>query len=150
MTMQLSNEADCEVLVVGAGPTGLLAANLLKRGGIAVRIVDERAEASRESRAFAIQARTLELFQQIGLVDRLLDRGVINPGVEFYVGGKHVGGLNYDLAESPDTPYAFMFLLPQSQTEAILIEDLTAHGVDVEREIKVTGLEQDADGIVTQ
>ena len=149
MTSQHQHDKDCDVLVVGAGPTGLLAANLLKRSGVSVRIVDERAEASRESRAFAIQARTLELFQQIGIVDKLLDRGVINPGIEFYVGGKHVGGLNYDLARSPDTPYAFMFLLPQSHTEAILVEDLSAHGVAVERDVKVTGLVQDADGVVT-
>ncbi|MBC7799087.1 MAG: FAD-dependent monooxygenase [Gemmatimonadaceae bacterium] len=141
---------DCDVLVVGAGPTGLIAANLLKRSGVAVRIVDERAEASRESRAFAIQARTMELFQHLGVVDKLLDRGVINPVIEFYVGGKHAGGLNYDLAGSPDTSYPFIFLLPQSQTEAILIEDLSAHGVEVEREVKITGLEQDANGVVAR
>ena len=141
---------DCDVLVVGAGPTGLIAANLLKRSGVAVRIVDERAEASRESRAFAIQARTMELFQHLGVVDKLLDRGVINPGVEFYVGGKHAGGLNYDLAGSPDTSYPFIFLLPQSQTEAILIEDLSAQEIEVEREVKITGLEQDATGVVAR
>ncbi len=137
----------CEILVVGAGPTGLMAANLLKRSGVQVRIVDERGEASRESRAFAIQARTMELFQHLGVVGKLLDRGVINPGIEFYVGGKHVGGLNYDMAESPDTPYPFIFLLPQSQTEAILIEDLSAQGVEVERRMEITGLEQDGQGV---
>ena len=139
---------DCEVLVVGAGPTGLMAATLLKRRGVRVRIVDERAEASRESRAFAIQARTLELFLSLGLTDAFLGKGVINPGIEFYVGGKHVGGLNYDLADSPDTPFCFMFLLPQSQTEAILVDDLARQGVEVERGVKVTGLEQDDAGAV--
>jgi len=141
---------DCEVLVVGAGPTGLMAANLLKRSGVHVRIVDERAEASRESRAFAIQARTMELFQHMGVVEKLLDRGVINPGIEFYVGGKHAGGLNYDIAGSPDTPYPFIFLLPQSQTEAVLIEDLSAQGIEVERGVGITGLEQDADGVTAR
>lgn len=135
---------------MGAGPTGLMAANLLKRSGVHVRIVDERAEASRESRAFAIQARTMELFQHMGVVSKLLDRGVINPGIEFYVGGKHAGGLNYDMAGSPDTPYPFIFLLPQSQTEAILIEDLAAQGVEVERGVGITGLEQDADGVTAR
>lgn len=138
---------DCEVLVVGAGPTGLMAATLLKRSGVRVRIVDERAEASKESRAFAIQARTMELFQHIGVAGKLLDRGVINPGIAFYVRGKHVGGLDYDQAASPDTPYQFMVLLPQSQTEAILIEDLSAQGVEVERGVTITGLEQDTDAI---
>ena len=150
MTGNHRSPNDCEVLVVGAGPTGLMAANLLKRSGVHVRIVDERAEASRESRAFAIQARTMELFQHMGVVDKLLDRGVINPGVEFYVGGKHAGGLNYDMAASPDTPYPFIFLMPQSQTEAILIEDISAQGVEVEREVKITGLDQDATGVVSR
>ena len=70
---------DCQVLVVGAGPTGLMAANLLRRSGVAVRIVDDRTEASRESRAFAVMARSMELFAQLGLADRFLDRGVVKP-----------------------------------------------------------------------
>ena len=138
---------DCDVLVVGAGPTGLMAATLLARRGVRVRIVDARTEASRESRAFAIQARTMELFQQIGIVDDFLDLGIINPGIDFHVGGRCVGGFDYDRAASPDTPYPFIFLLPQARTEAILIEDLARHGGTVERGVAVTGLDLDGDGI---
>ena len=148
--MKIHRRPDCDVLVVGAGPTGLMAANLLKRSGVAVRIVDRRTEPSRESRAFAIQARTMELFQHIGVVDELLDRGVVNPGVEFYVGGERAGGIDYDVADAPDTPYPFLFLLPQSRTEAILVEDLSARGVEVERGVEVTGLEQDAEGVTAR
>jgi 2-polyprenyl-6-methoxyphenol hydroxylase-like FAD-dependent oxidoreductase len=140
----------CEVLVVGAGPTGLMAAGLLARSGVVVRIVEERAEASRESRAFAIQARTMELFQHLGLVEKLLDHGVVNSGVEFHVRGQHVGGLDFDAAASPDTPYPFIFLLPQSHTEAILVEDLAAQGVRIERGSRVTAVAQDADGVATE
>ena len=143
-------QADCEVLIIGAGPTGLMAANLLKRSGVDVRIVEQRAQLSRESRAFAIQARTLELFQHIGLVDKLLDRGVINASVEFYVGGRHAGSLNFDGTEQPDTPYPFIFLLPQSQTEEILLQDLAAQGVEVERGIEISGIDQDRDSAVSQ
>ena len=142
--------AGCDVLVVGAGPTGLMAATLLARRGVRVRIVDARTEASRESRAFAVQARTMELFQQIGIVDEFLDRGIVNPGIDFFVGGRRVGGFDYDRAASPDTPYPFIFLLPQSRTEAILIDDLARHGVTVERGVTVTGLDQDEDGITVQ
>ena len=141
--------ADCEVLVVGAGPTGLLAATLLRRCGVRVHIVDDRPHASRESRAFVIQARSLEIFAQIGLADELLSRGVINSGVDFYVGGKHTGGLNFDDVPSPDTPYRFVFMLPQSETEAVLIEDVSGQGLEIERGVKVTGLTQDADGVTT-
>lgn len=145
-----TGQAACDVLVVGAGPTGLMAATLLARRGVRVRIVDARDEASRESRAFAIQARTMELFQQIGLVEEFLDRGIVNPGIDFFVGSRRVGGFDYDRAASPDTPYPFIFLLPQARTEAILIADLTRHGVTVERGVTVTGVEQDQDHVAVR
>ena len=66
---------ECDVLVIGAGPTGLLAANLLKRRGVRVRVVDKRPEASRESRAFVVQARTLDGQGGGQLRDRLLRGG---------------------------------------------------------------------------
>lgn len=90
----------------------------------------------------------MELFQQLGLAGELLGHGVINSGIDFYVGGARVGGLNYDVAGSPDTPYPFVLLLPQARTEALLIADLARHGVEVEREVRITGLEQDAGGVV--
>lgn len=141
---------DCQVLVVGAGPTGLMAANLLKRRGVEVRIVDSRSEASRESRAFAVMARSMELFGQLDLADRILDRGVVNPGIDFFVRGSRVGGLDYDRAASPDTPYEFITLHPQSDTEAVLIQDLARLGVVIERRTNVTALSQDAQGVTTR
>ncbi|MET0403652.1 MAG: FAD-dependent monooxygenase [Cystobacter sp.] len=150
MSAEARSTRECEVLVVGAGPTGLMAATLLKRRGVEVRIIDERAEASRESRAFAIQARSLELFLGIGLADALLARGVVNTGIDFFVSGRRSGGLDLDAADSPDTPYQFIFMLPQSETEVLLIEELTRQGVRIERGIKVSGLEQDAHGVVTR
>ena len=141
---------DCQVLVVGAGPTGLMAANLLRRSGVAVRIVDDRTEASRESRAFAVMARSMELFAQLGLADRFLDRGVVNPGIDFFVRGSRVGGLDYDRASSPDTPYQFITLHPQSRTEEVLIDDLDRLGVAVERDVTVTAVSQDADWVTTR
>ena len=106
MSAQMARETPketCEVLVIGAGPTGLMAANLLKRRGVDVRLVEQRAKASSESRAFASQARSLELFDRMGIADEFLAQGMVNPGVEFYVGKRHLGGLNFDKAASPDT-----------------------------------------------
>ncbi len=140
---------DCEVLVGGAGPTGLMAATLLRRGGVRVRLVDDRPHASRESRAFVIQARSLEIFAQLGLVDTLLGKGVINSGIQFHVGGEHTGGMNFDDVPSFDTPYRFVFMLPQNETEAVLIDDVSRQGLEIERNVKVTGLTQDADGVTT-
>ena len=68
-----------EVLIVGAGPTGLALALWLTKQAIKVRIIDKAADHNKTSRALAIQARTLELYQQLGLTDELLQLGNINP-----------------------------------------------------------------------
>lgn len=143
----MSDGDRCEVLVVGAGPTGLMAALLLRRQGIDVRIVDRAAQPTRESRAFAVSARTLELFASLGLADTLLQRGVIDSGIGFHVSGEWVGGLDFDHASSPDTPYRFILMLPQAETEAVLLDALDDAWLTVEREVEVTGLAVDPHGV---
>lgn len=128
---------DCEVLVVGAGPTGLMAAALLHRSGVKVRIVDKRAGPAVESRAFAVQARTIELFQSLGLADALMERGIVNTSINFHAAGKPIGRLNFDRANAPDTPYPFILMVPQCETEEVLLEDLKAQGITVERGVDV-------------
>lgn len=147
MTETDSLKNDCEVLVVGAGPTGLMAASLLRRSGVDVRIVEQRAEASRESRAFAVMARSMELFAQMGLAERVLERAVVAPGIDVFVRGQRVGGIDYDHVEADDTPYRFITLHPQAYTEEVLIEDLTRQGLEVERGVTVTALRQDGAGV---
>ncbi len=143
-------DGTCDVLVVGAGPTGLLAANLLKRSGVDVRIVEKRLEASRESRAFAVQSRTIEVMQTIGLADEFLARGVIANGVDIHVRGKRRGGLDLDRAQAADTPFQFILMIPQSETEAILSRDLERLGVTIERGVEVESIAQDKVGVTTQ
>lgn len=138
---------DCEVLVVGAGPTGLMAADLLKRSGVDVRIVEQRLEPTRESRAFAVQARSLELLQSIGLAERFLSQGVRADSVNIHVRGRFRGGLDFKRARADDTPYPFILMIPQSRTEAILADDLERLGVRVERGVTVESLVQDIDGV---
>src|SRR6516225_6075164 len=75
------------VLIVGAGPTGLVLALWLTRLGVRVRIVDKTAEPGTTSRALAVQARTLELYRQVGLADAVVEAGVKVPGVNLWVGG---------------------------------------------------------------
>lgn len=138
---------DCEVLVVGAGPTGLVAANLLKRAGVNVRIVEQRMEATRESRAFAVQARTIELMQTIGLAEAFITNGVRVNSVDLHIRGKFRGGPDFARAKAGDTPFPFILMIPQSRTEAILIEDLSKLGLAVERGVTITDLVQDAAGV---
>ncbi|GLY97870.1 FAD-dependent monooxygenase [Actinoplanes sp. NBRC 103695] len=134
-----------EVLVVGAGPSGLMTAALLVRQGAEVRIIDAGAGPATESRAFAVQARTIELFRSLGLADELLACGVIDTGIAFHINGRHVGGLDFDRARAADTPYQFILMAPQNEVEAILVADLARHGVTVERDTRLESLTQDQD-----
>ncbi len=144
------SSVDVDVAIVGAGPTGLLAADLLARSGVRVRIVDRAPGAAKESRAFAVQARTLELLLAIGLADRFIERGLLATGARIYVDGKPSAAFDIDLSARGDTPYPVVLMLPQSEVEAILAEDLAGLGVAVERGTTAETLTQDEDGVLIE
>src|SRR5205809_5869267 len=85
-----TSSSESDVLVVGAGPTGLVLALWLTRLGIRVRIVDKTSEPGTTSRALAVQARTLELYKQIGLADAVVERGRTVAAANLWVAGKQV------------------------------------------------------------
>jgi 2-polyprenyl-6-methoxyphenol hydroxylase-like FAD-dependent oxidoreductase len=136
-----------DVLIVGAGPTGLLAACLLAQGGIHVRIVDKSPSPAKESRAFAIQARTLEVLLSIGLAEAFLDRGTVVAGARLYLDGQPSAGFDFERVGHPDTPFPFVLVLPQFETEAILVDHLARLGVGVERGVAALALRQDEAGV---
>lgn len=138
---------DCDVLVVGAGPSGLMTAALLVRQGVRVCVVDANAGPATESRAFAVQARTIELFRGIGLADELLECGVVTTGIRFHIRGRHVGGLDFDRAKAATTPYQFILMAPQSEVEEVLLRDLARHGVTVRRGTRLTELRQSEEAV---
>ena len=108
---------DCQVLVVGAGPAGLvLAADLLTRG-ISTRIIDKGDGANLETRAIVIHARALEVLDLMGLAERFADHGQMVRYFSFYADGRH--RLSLDLARN-GTRFPFMLDIPQHQTEALL------------------------------
>src|SRR5271155_1042758 len=84
----MSKSPDTDVLIAGAGPTGLVLALWLSRLGVRVRIVDKTAEPGTTSRALAVQARTLELYGQIGLADAVIERGWRTIAVNLWVARK--------------------------------------------------------------
>src|SRR5438552_6392083 len=85
-----TSSSESDVLVVGAGPTGLVLTLWLTRLGIRVRIVDKAAEPGTTSRALAVQARTLELYQPLGLTAAVVERGVRVIAVNFWFRGRRV------------------------------------------------------------
>jgi 2-polyprenyl-6-methoxyphenol hydroxylase-like FAD-dependent oxidoreductase len=125
--------SDVPVLIVGAGPTGLVLALWLTRLGIVVRIIDKTAEPGTTSRALAVSARTLELYQQLGMAAPLIEGGVKVPGANFWVQGTQAARLPLDRMGGGLTPFPFALIFPQDAHERVLIERLEALGVTVER-----------------
>tara|TARA_R110000868_G_scaffold8205_7_gene42795 strand:+ start:114807 stop:116324 length:1518 start_codon:yes stop_codon:yes gene_type:complete len=124
------------VLIVGAGPTGLMAAVLLQQFNIPFRIVEQRSEPTTTSNALAVQARSLELWQRAGLIDRALARGHVMHGMQMFAGDIQLAQVRFDNINL-DTPYPYALGLAQANTEALMLEHLAEHDIHVERNIHV-------------
>ncbi|HUA89814.1 MAG TPA: FAD-dependent monooxygenase, partial [Steroidobacteraceae bacterium] len=121
------------VLIAGAGPTGLVLALSLTRQGVPVRIVDAAAGPGTTSRALAVQARTLELYRQLGLTQAVLEGGHRVPAINLWVQGEHRARVPFESIGGELTAYPFLEIFPQDLHEALLVERLGALGVTVER-----------------
>lgn len=141
---------DTEVLVVGAGPTGLVLALWLTRLGVRVRILDKTPEPGTTSRAVAVQARTLELYSQIGLADTVVERGRRVKAVNFWVAGKHLSRFAFGDLGAGLSPFPYFLIFPQDEHEALLIERLAELGVAVERQTWLVAFEEVAGRVVAR
>jgi 2-polyprenyl-6-methoxyphenol hydroxylase-like FAD-dependent oxidoreductase len=132
------------ILIVGAGPTGLTMAAALARHGLRPRIIDKAVTPPADrSRAIVIQARTLELFEDLGVVKEVLDAALVVDAINFFgPSGRH-GTLRIDPAWI-DSRYGRIVSLPQEETERILGEFIARSGVVVEHGVELTGLSDGA------
>ena len=133
---------DTEVLVVGAGPTGLVLALWLVRLGIRVRIIDKAAEPGTTSRALAVQARTLELYRQLGLADEVIEAGLEFNKANLWARGRKVAHVDLARLGAGMSPYPFGIIYPQDEHERFLIARLEEQGVRVERNTELVGFEE--------
>jgi len=131
-----------DVLIVGAGPTGLVLGVWLTLLGVRVRIVDKTREAGTTSRALAVQARTLELYRQIGLADAVVTRGRKMVAANLWAARKKVARAVLGEMGIGISPFPYVVIFPQDEHERLLIDRLAQAGVEVEREIELVTFEE--------
>jgi 2-polyprenyl-6-methoxyphenol hydroxylase-like FAD-dependent oxidoreductase len=132
------------VIVVGAGPVGLVAGCELARRGVRVRVIDKLAQPTDQSRAIAVHARSLDMFDRMGIVDEMLSTGIKATAMQLYAGHRKLfrvplGGV--------DSAFPFTLTTAQTETERVLDEHLQSLGVTLERGVELVALSQDRDGV---
>jgi 2-polyprenyl-6-methoxyphenol hydroxylase-like FAD-dependent oxidoreductase len=138
-----------DVLVVGAGPTGLTLAVDLARRGVSLRIVEKDAAFAVGSRGRGMQPRTQEVFDDLGLIEAVHTHGSDYPPIRAYQDGEVVweGRMSEYVEPSPDVPYPNGWMIPQWRTAQLLRERLADFGGQVEVGTELIGFEQDDDGV---
>ncbi len=132
-----------EVLIVGAGPTGLVLALWLTKLGVKLRIIDKTEGPGTTSRALAVQSRTLELYRQLDLADEVDRRAHKTPAVNLWVRGARAARVPFDKVGAGLTPYPSLKIFPQDEHERLLVGRLEALGVAVERRTELLGFDDD-------
>ncbi|KAJ6527276.1 FAD binding domain-containing protein [Mycena vulgaris] len=146
MPISLVHETDVDVLIIGAGPAGLMCANALAKAGVSVKIVDERPTKVEAGYADGIQPRTIEVFQSYGLADRLLKEGNQMHLVAFYNPGDYGIELTDRIPDvtAPTARFPFEVTLNQGAIQSIFLDSMKSMGVEVSRPMVPTHLELDS------
>ena len=138
---------DADVLIVGAGPTGLMLANQFARRGVRYLLIDRHGGPARETRALGVQARTLEIYQKLGIIERALELGKPGHGANLWANGVLKGHVPLGDAGGEITPYPYILILGQDDNERIMGERLRALGGAVQWNTELVALEQRADRV---
>ncbi|SBT42897.1 FAD-dependent oxidoreductase [Micromonospora auratinigra] len=141
-------EDQVEVLVVGAGPVGLCAAYNLTRHGVRVRVVDRAPGPATTSRALATHARSLETYDQMGVLDAMLAAGRKVEHFSVHQGGRCLVRFDTDYSRLP-TRFPFTLMIDQAITERVLRDALAGLGVPVQWGVTLESFTQDDAGVRT-
>jgi 2-polyprenyl-6-methoxyphenol hydroxylase-like FAD-dependent oxidoreductase len=137
-----------EILIIGAGPTGLMIACQLAINKIAFRIIDKNEDHTTQSRALVIQARSLEIFDQMGISHQAIEQGKIAKAIGAFFNGKKVLRVVVHEIGKGLTKFPFFLMLEQSHTEAILVNFLQERGHEIERGTELITVNQNNDEVV--
>jgi 2-polyprenyl-6-methoxyphenol hydroxylase-like FAD-dependent oxidoreductase len=146
----LITERHTKVLIVGAGPSGLMMAAQLLRYGIQPIIIDNRQGPTNHSNALAVQARSLEIYRQMGVIDKVIANGKQTKGIVFNVDGKEVTSLSFNNAGDGLTAFPYILLYQQSKNERLLLDNLTLNCCPVYWNTTLVSLQQNTDSAGAQ
>jgi 2-polyprenyl-6-methoxyphenol hydroxylase-like FAD-dependent oxidoreductase len=132
------------ILISGAGPVGLTMAAELARFGVSVRIIDRNSHPTETSRALVVWSRTLELLDRAGCTAGFLQAGLKGRGASLHAGQTVLGRPRFD---EVDSVYNFALMIPQRDTERLLIEHLRSLGVEVERQVELLSFSAGSDSV---
>ena len=138
---------DIEVLIVGAGPTGLVLALVLARHGVTPRIVEKNPGPGEASRAMAVHARTLEFYSQLGFADEVVGRGIQMKNIHIRRGARDIAQIRLNDFGQGISPFPFVVSLPQDEHERLLVELLTAAGVEVKWNTELVDFDDGGQGV---
>jgi 2-polyprenyl-6-methoxyphenol hydroxylase-like FAD-dependent oxidoreductase len=136
-----------DVMIVGAGPTGLMLANQLARNGILALIEDRHSGPAQQSRAMAVQARTLEIYAKMGIIDQALALGARGAAANMWANGRLTARIPIGDIGKSTSPFPFILMLGQDDNERIMGQKLRSHGVDVQWNTELVALRQTSDGV---
>jgi 2-polyprenyl-6-methoxyphenol hydroxylase-like FAD-dependent oxidoreductase len=143
-------ETHTRVLIVGAGPSGLMLAAQLLRYGVQPIIIDSKQGPTNESKALAVQARSLEIYRQMGVIERIIEGGKQANGVLFNEDGGEVAALSLANVGEGQTPFPFIQLFQQSKNERLLLDFLTLNCCPVYWETNLIELKQTTGRAIVQ
>ncbi|MFD5572805.1 rifampin monooxygenase [Streptomyces cadmiisoli] len=133
-----------DVIIVGGGPTGLMLAGELRLHGVHAVVLEKEAEPTEVVRALGLHARSIEVMDQRGLLDRFLAHGRTYPAGGFFA------GIGKPSPSGLDSAHAYVLAIPQTTTDRLLAEHATELGAEIRRGHRLVGLSQDEDGVTAE